>query len=361
MAVDKLVDSSQLDSNLTAVANAIRNKTGQSGRLSFPTGMVNAIASIQTGGGSSTPTAPRLQAKTATPSLSNQMVEPDSGYDGLSSVSVWAITQELLASLDADFVASNIKKGVNLFGLIGTYEGTGGGSDSGGGSEGGGESTGPVSVGTSTKNLTAAASSIQFTGLIGRPTSFVVISKGTLATGASPYKVACVVYDGTNVIGQYITNTSNAQMTYSATAFTQSYSNGTLTITASGANFQANEYHMIYSYGGDSSNIHTMDVQVGSGATQIQFTGLEGRPKYFSCIFKGNFSTSSGYARTNAYAADMENLEVYGLYMNSSDVASGGDSWSSKHNSGVLTITSTSTTDGGYFHQPGYYQLTYVV
>lgn len=46
MAVDKLVDSSQLDSDLTSVANAIRSKTGGSASLAFPSGYVAAINSI---------------------------------------------------------------------------------------------------------------------------------------------------------------------------------------------------------------------------------------------------------------------------------------------------------------------------
>lgn len=68
------------------------------------------------------------QVKTATPSLSSQSITPDSGYD-LSRVDISAITSQLLASLDADFVAENIKKDVDLFGLIGSLEGGGGGGD----------------------------------------------------------------------------------------------------------------------------------------------------------------------------------------------------------------------------------------
>lgn len=272
MALDMLVDSAQLNSDLTAIANAIRAKTGQTGKLTFPTGMVNAIASIASGGG-----------------------------------------------------------------------GGGGGT--------------AVSIGTATKTPTSAASSIQFTGLLGEPTSFVVISKSNLSTGASPYKAAVVVFDGTDIFGQYITNTSNAQMTYSATAFTKQYSNGTLTVTASGANFQANQYLLIYSYGGSVSDVKTAEVQVGSGATQIAFTGLAAEPKYFSCVFKGNFGTASGYARANAIVSDGDS--VSGLYMGSADTAS-ANSWTATYNNGTLTIKSTSSSNGGYFHQPGYYQLTYV-
>ena len=51
MAVDKLVDSTQLDTDLTSVANAIRTKGGTSASLAFPTGFVAAIDAIETGGG----------------------------------------------------------------------------------------------------------------------------------------------------------------------------------------------------------------------------------------------------------------------------------------------------------------------
>ena len=53
MAVDKLVDSNELNSGLTAIANAIRAKGGTSAQLSFPTEFVSAINAIPTGGGSS--------------------------------------------------------------------------------------------------------------------------------------------------------------------------------------------------------------------------------------------------------------------------------------------------------------------
>ena len=52
MAIDKLVDSSQLDNNLTLVANAIRAKGGTSASLSFPTEYITAINAIPSGGSS---------------------------------------------------------------------------------------------------------------------------------------------------------------------------------------------------------------------------------------------------------------------------------------------------------------------
>ena len=49
MAVDKLVDSEQLNSDLTSVANAIRTKGGASGSLAFPADFITAIGNIPVG------------------------------------------------------------------------------------------------------------------------------------------------------------------------------------------------------------------------------------------------------------------------------------------------------------------------
>lgn len=104
-----------------------------------------------------------LQSKTVSPSESAQTVSPDSGYDGLSKVTVNAISSTYIGSDvtkksaatyipkttdqsiasgqylsgtqtikgDANLVAGNIKSGVSIFGVTGTY--TGGGSSGGSG------------------------------------------------------------------------------------------------------------------------------------------------------------------------------------------------------------------------------------
>lgn len=51
MAVDKLVDSTQLNADLTSVANAIRTKGGTNASLAFPAGFVSAVEAIPSGGG----------------------------------------------------------------------------------------------------------------------------------------------------------------------------------------------------------------------------------------------------------------------------------------------------------------------
>ena len=209
---------------------------------------------------------------------------------------------------------------------------------------------GNLTVASKTATLSAASSSISFTGLSGNPTSFVVTSSADQTTGGT--KVVAVAYDGTSLHGMDITTQAEAD-----TGFTKSYSSGTLTITATTAEFQANEYKLVYTYGGSSSDIHTADVQVGSGATSITFSSLSGRPTYFSCVFKSTFSTSSGYQRVIDVVNDGTN--TYGHAMDSS--AKAQTSWSYSYSGGSLTITSTGTNNGGYFHQPGYYQLTYAV
>lgn len=140
------------DTELTDVANAIRTKAGLSETIEFPSEFVSAIANIPTGG--------TLQSKSVTPTESAQTVTPDSGYDGLSQVNVGAVsstyvgtgvtrksaqtytpttTDQTIASGqyltgvqtikgDANLLAENIKKDVVLFGITGTYEGSGGGN-----------------------------------------------------------------------------------------------------------------------------------------------------------------------------------------------------------------------------------------
>ena len=270
-----------------------------------------------------------------------------SGVPGVTVPTYPSGTATFYEISDTTAAASDVASGKYFYTASGVRtEGTASG--------GGGSS---MVVATATKTLSAVSSSISFTGLSGEPTSFAIVSTADLSTGASPFKTAAVVFDGTNVIGQTITNTNNAQVSYDDTNFSKSYSSNTLTVTGS-TQFQANEYSLVYTYGGSSANIATDDVQVGSGATSITFTGLSDEPDYFSCIFKSNFATSSGYQRVITVVYD--GIDIYGLAMDSGAKYS-DQHWSYSYNAGDLTISSQGTNAGGYFHQPGYYQLTYAV
>lgn len=74
------------------IADAIRAKNGTTNKY-IPSDMSVAITNIET--------TPTLQEKNITPSTSVQEITPDSGYDGLSKVTVAG---------DADLIAENIKK-----------------------------------------------------------------------------------------------------------------------------------------------------------------------------------------------------------------------------------------------------------
>ena len=186
-----------------------------------------------------------LQEKSVSPSESSQTIIPDSGYDGLSSVSVSAIsstyigsgiTQKSAATYipstsnqtiasgtylsgtqtisgDSNLIASNIKSGVSIFGVAGTYTGSG--------SSGSGMT---MKTGTTTSaTIDTGLSSI----------SVIVIYKNSLsATGL--------------IQGVYITNDDTLHYTYCSqyssyfktcavsTSTASSVSGGTFTLGTSG-------------------------------------------------------------------------------------------------------------------------------
>nr|DAE36643.1 MAG TPA: tail protein [Bacteriophage sp.] len=138
------------DSNLTA--GNIRNGVS-----------IFGVSGTYTGSSSGGSGSVSLQSKTVSPSESTQTVKPDSGYGGLSSVTVNAVSktyvgsgvtkkaaatytpktsdQSIAASQylsgaqtikgDANLVAGNIKSGVSIFGVTGTYVGSGSSGGSG--------------------------------------------------------------------------------------------------------------------------------------------------------------------------------------------------------------------------------------
>ena len=61
----------------------------------------------------------KLQNKTVSPTKSNQKITPDTNYDGLREVRVNAVT----SAIDSNIMAKNIKKGIKILDVTGTYDG----------------------------------------------------------------------------------------------------------------------------------------------------------------------------------------------------------------------------------------------
>ena len=85
MAVDKLVDRTQLDADLTSVADAIRAKGGTSASLVFPEDFVTAIGNIS---GGSTPQP-----------LTMGTIRPDATLVQAYTYDKWMLADEVLTSL----------------------------------------------------------------------------------------------------------------------------------------------------------------------------------------------------------------------------------------------------------------------
>lgn len=140
-------------SKIVQVADAIRSKTGSAMGMTLDE-MANAVHSISAGGGGSNSVS--LQSKSVTPSEQKQIVTADSYYDGLRSVTVDAISSTYVGSEvtrksaatytpttsdqtisssqyltgqqtikgDSNLSSQNIRSGVSIFGVNGTYQGS---------------------------------------------------------------------------------------------------------------------------------------------------------------------------------------------------------------------------------------------
>ena len=93
---------------------AVSNKGGTLPATQNLTNLATAISSIPSGG-----TTPVITSLNVTPTTSQQIITAPSGTDGYSPVNVGAVT----SSIDGNITAGNIREGVKILGVTGTYSG----------------------------------------------------------------------------------------------------------------------------------------------------------------------------------------------------------------------------------------------
>lgn len=253
---------------------------------------------------SSGSTTPTLQSKSVSPSESSQTITPDSGYDGLSQVTVSAISNTYVGSGitkkaaatytpttsdqtiasgqylngaqtikgDSNLTASNIKSGVNIFGVSGSYTAS--------------------SSGTDTSDATATASDI----LSGK-TAYV---KGNKITGTITSQAAQTITPGTSdktiASGKYLSGTQTIK--------------GDANLVASNIKSGVSIFGVAGSYtgsGGSGSSTNNCEAyHITSTSATINFQG-SGTVKVFGY----------GYKKVSTYQSTMYSFVGDGYYTGS--------------------------------------------
>lgn len=108
-----------------------------------------------------------------------------------------------------------------------------------------------ATIGTATTKPSSNSTQISFTGLTAQPKMFAIVPTGNITLGSTRY-VTGVMYDGSKTHGTYgYRASSSATSYYSASYFTWTYSNGTLTVktnsSTNGGNFSSSvTYQLVY-------------------------------------------------------------------------------------------------------------------
>lgn len=146
-------------------------------------------------------------ATTYTPTTSDQTISSGTYLTGTQTISG-----------DANLVAGNIKSGTTIFGVTGTYSGGGG----------------TLTVATKTLTHTSTGQTLSFTSLSGEPKYWFLRATTNVSSSGSTtyYYVTDLFYDGTNIKGNTFRIGSTRRVQNITSGITQSYSSGTLTITA---------------------------------------------------------------------------------------------------------------------------------
>lgn len=304
------MDYKVVDAELTSIADAIRIKGGTSSQLTFPNGFITAVQNIPTGGGGSMQT--KTKAYTPSETAQSETVSPDSGYDGLSSVSV------SIGAIDSNYVGTGIarRSSTDL-------------------------TTSGATVTAPSGFYSAQASKSVASGTEGTP----IATKGTVSNHS-----VSVTPSVTNSAG-YITGG-----TKSGTAVTVSASelvSGSETKTANGTYNVTNLAELVVDVQGGASNIvegtFTTGSSVGYTNISIPYTG-SGYPIMCVVVIDGGayHSGTSWYTSTQRYAIGQwtmtkSNMTASPSYTTSGAANQGVTTWVFKNSTSSSTSYSRSS------------------
>ena len=112
--------------------------------------------------------------------------------------------------------------------------------------------------------------------------------------------------------------------------------------------------------GGSGATVKTTTAKTSSNATSIQFTNLSAKPKMFSVVLDQQSTLGSTRYVIAVHSDGTNTYGTWGYSSSNTRYAYYSDSYFTwTYNNGTLTITTNSSTNGGYFRSGYNYRLIY--